>query len=241
MEIIPAIDLRGGKCVRLFQGDYSRETVYGDDPAAVARRWQDQGATRLHIVDLDGARSGRQANADAVRAILDAVTVPLELGGGIRGLVAIEEWLAAGLDRVYLGTAAIENPALVQEACLLYPGRVGVGADARGGRIASRGWEETSGPLVADFVRAMVDAGAAFVSYTDISRDGTLEGLNLGGVEELANILPPALEFIVGGGVGSLDDVKAASRLSRLDGLIIGRALYDGRVDLREALAVAGS
>jgi phosphoribosylformimino-5-aminoimidazole carboxamide ribotide isomerase len=237
VEVIPAIDLRGGRCVRLYQGDYGRETVYGDDPAAMGRRWQDMGAGRLHIVDLDGARGGEPVNAPAVEAILEAVDVPVELGGGIRNLEAIEHWLAAGVDRVYLGTAAVDDPGLVQEACLLYPGRVGVGADARDGRIAVRGWEETRGPEVGEFVRSMVSAGAAFVSYTDISRDGTLLGPDLGGLQRLAALVPDSVELILAGGVGSMEHVRAAARLQRLDALIIGRALYDGSVDLREALA----
>jgi phosphoribosylformimino-5-aminoimidazole carboxamide ribotide isomerase len=239
VEVIPAIDLRGGRCVRLYQGDYARETVYGEDPAAMGRRWQDIGAGRLHIVDLDGARSGAQANAAAVEAILDAVDVPVELGGGIRSLEAVERWLSAGVDRVYLGTAAVENPDLVQEACLLYPGRVGVGADARDGRVAVRGWEDGRGPEVGEFVRSMVGAGAAFVSYTDISRDGTLLGPDLAGLQRLAALIPDSVELILAGGVGSIEHVRAAARLQRLDSLIIGRALYDGSVDLREALAAA--
>lgn len=237
VEIIPAIDLRGGRCVRLYQGDYGRETVYGDDSTAMARHWQNLGASRLHVVDLDGARRGDQLNAAAVRAIVEAVDIPVELGGGVRSLANIESWLASGVDRVYLGTAAVEDPEMVREACLLYPGRVGVGADAREGRVAMRGWEADAGPPVDDFVRRMVGAGAAFVSYTDITKDGTLEGPDLEGIAELAAIVPRSVELILAGGVGSLEDVMAAAALPRLDALIVGRALYDGRVDLREALA----
>ncbi len=237
MEIIPAIDLRGGRCVRLYQGDYARETVYGDDPAAMARHWCELGAGRLHVVDLDGARSGNQLNADAVRAIVDSVPVPVELGGGVRSLEVIERWLTDGVDRVYLGTAAVEDAELVREACLLYPGRVGVGADARGGRVALRGWEDGSGPPLREFVRSMIDLGASFVSYTDISRDGTLEGPDLEGLRQLADIVPRGVELILAGGVGSLAHVLAAASVARLDGIVIGRALYDGRLHLAEALA----
>ncbi|HXH21981.1 MAG TPA: 1-(5-phosphoribosyl)-5-[(5-phosphoribosylamino)methylideneamino]imidazole-4-carboxamide isomerase [Dehalococcoidia bacterium] len=237
MEVIPAIDLRGGRCVRLYQGDFGRETAYGDDPAAMARRWQDAGARRLHVVDLDGARSGEQANAAAVEAILSAVDIPVELGGGIRSLEAIEAWLSTGVDRVYLGTAAVEDPELLREACLLYPGRVGVGADARDGRIAVRGWEDGSGPPVDDFVRAVVEAGAAFVSYTDISRDGTLLGPDFEGVRRLAGLVPPGVELILAGGIGSIEHIQEAAGIPRLDGVIVGRALYDGSLDLRQALA----
>ncbi len=241
MEIIPAIDLRAGRCVRLYQGDYARETVYGDDPVAMALHWQEQGATRLHVVDLDGARGGDQPNADAVHAIVGAVSIPVELGGGVRSFDTIERWLSAGVDRVYLGTAAVEDPELVRQACLLYPGRVGVAADARNGRVAVRGWEEDSGPRVEHFITDMVGAGATFVSYTDISRDGTLEGPDIEGARRLAAMLPGSVELILAGGVGSIDDIAAAAGVGGLDGVIVGRALYDGRVDLRQALeAVSG-
>jgi phosphoribosylformimino-5-aminoimidazole carboxamide ribotide isomerase len=236
MEIIPAIDLRGGRCVRLYQGDYSRETVYGDDPAAMARRWSEAGASRLHVVDLDGARSGSQLNAEAVAAIVAAIAVPVELGGGIRDLETVEAWLAAGVDRVYFGTAAVENPGLVREACLLYPGRVGVAADARGGRIAVRGWEHEQGPAVAAFVADMVGAGAAFVSYTDISQDGTLAGPDFAGLRQLAGVVPDGVELILAGGVGTLEHLLVAAREPRLDGIIVGRAIYDGAVDLASAI-----
>jgi phosphoribosylformimino-5-aminoimidazole carboxamide ribotide isomerase len=236
VQIIPAIDLRGGRCVRLYQGDYGRETVYSEDPAAMARHWQALGATRLHVVDLDGARSGDQLNAAAVTAIVEAVSIPVELGGGIRDLETIERWLLSGVDRVYLGTAAVEDAELVREACLLYPGRVGVGADARDGRIAVRGWKAATGRPVEDFVRSMVGCGAAFVSYTDISKDGTLEGPDIDGLRRLAAAVPAGVELILAGGVGALDHILAAAREPRLDAIIVGRALYDGRVDLREAL-----
>ena len=241
MQVIPAIDLRGGRCVRLLQGDYARETVYGDDPVAMASKWRDLGAQRLHVVDLDGARSGDQLNAAAVRAIVEAVDLPVELGGGIRDLATIERWLEAGVDRVYLGTAAVEEPDLLREACLLYPGRVGVSADARDGRIATRGWRAAEGPGVLEFAADSAAAGAAFISYTDIGRDGTLAGPDLEGFRRLAAIVPASVELVLAGGVGSLEHVLAAAREPRLDGLIIGKALYDGRIDLGEALAAARS
>jgi phosphoribosylformimino-5-aminoimidazole carboxamide ribotide isomerase len=210
--------------------------VYGDDPALMARRWLDEGATRLHVVDLDGARSGRQENAGAVGSILERVPIPIELGGGVRDLTRIETWLAAGVDRVYLGTAAVEDPRLVQEACLLYPGRVGVAADARDGHIAVRGWQQGKGPALGEFLKEMVGAGAAFISYTDISRDGTLQGLDLSWLDALTQLIPSSVELILAGGVGSLEDILTAARHPRVDGVIVGRALYDGRVDLREAM-----
>ena len=236
LELIPAIDLRGGRCVRLYQGDYAKETVFGDNPAAMAQHWCDLGATRLHVVDLDGARTGDQLNADAVRAILEAVDVPLELGGGIRDLMTIERWLSAGVERVYLGTVAVEKPSVVVEACREFPGRVAAGADAKDGRIAVRGWEAATGEPVADFIRRVKAAGVVAVSYTDISRDGTLEGPDLEGVRSILAEIPIGLEFIVAGGIGSLADVLAVAAIEGVDGLVVGRALYDGRLDLAEAV-----
>jgi phosphoribosylformimino-5-aminoimidazole carboxamide ribotide isomerase len=239
IELIPAIDLRGGRCVRLYQGDYARETAYGDDPAAMARRWQSEGATRLHVVDLDGARSGEQVNADAVRAIVRAVDLPVQLGGGVRDLEMIERWLEAGVDRIFLGTAAVTSPDLVAQACALHPGRVAVGADARDGRIAVRGWEADSGEAVVDFARRIVKAGVCAISYTDISRDGTLDGPDLTGTRALIEALGPIeAQIILAGGVGTLEHVRLAAQVDGLDAVIIGRALYEGTVDLREALAL---
>jgi phosphoribosylformimino-5-aminoimidazole carboxamide ribotide isomerase len=242
-EVIPAIDLRGGRCVRLFQGDYDRETVYGDDPVAVALRWESLGATRLHVVDLDGARSGEQANAGAVRALVKAVSIPVQLGGGVRDLQTIEGWLDAGVDRVFLGTVAVTDPVLAADACRRFPGRVAAGADARGGRIAVRGWEEESGESVLDFVRRLLADGACAVSYTNIALDGTLVGPDIEGVRRLIEALGPVdVQIILAGGVGSIDDVVRASRVPGLGGVIVGRALYEGKVDLADALAaVAGA
>lgn len=239
-EVIPAIDLRGGQCVRLFQGDYARETVYGADPAAMALHWQSLGATRLHVVDLDGARSGEQTNASAVRTIVEVADVPVELGGGIRDLAAIERWLEAGVDRVYLGTAAVTEPSLVEEACVRFPGRIAAGADARDGRIAVRGWEEESDESVEDFVLRVLEAGVSAVAYTNIAADGTLVGPDVEGVSKLIGRLGTRrARVILAGGVGSLEDVRRAAAVPGLDGLIVGRALYEGAVDLEQAIRVA--
>jgi phosphoribosylformimino-5-aminoimidazole carboxamide ribotide isomerase len=236
-EVIPAIDLRGGRCVRLYRGEYDRETVYGDDPVAMALHWQDLGATRIHVVDLDGARTGEQANAEAVRTIVRALRVPVQLGGGVRDLATVERWLDAGVDCVFLGTAAVEQPRLVQDACQRFPGRVGAGADVKDGHIATRGWESSSGETAEEFIRRVLDAGVACVSYTDVARDGTLEGPDLEGVRQLLGRFPErSARFLLAGGVGSLEDVLSLSRVPGLDGVIVGRALYDNRLDLGEAL-----
>ncbi len=206
----------------------------------MALHWQAQGARRLHVVDLDGARSGEQANAAAVSAIVAAVDVPVQLGGGVRDLETIERWLAAGVDRVFLGTAAVADPDLVERACGLYPGRVAVAADAREGRIAVRGWEDDSGEPVLGFARRMAAAGAAAISYTDIGRDGTLEGPDLDGVRSLIadlDIRDAAAEVILAGGIASLAHVLAAAAVTGLGAVIAGRALYEGRLDLAAALA----
>jgi phosphoribosylformimino-5-aminoimidazole carboxamide ribotide isomerase len=238
LELIPAIDLRGGRCVRLYQGDYGRETVYADDPVAMALHWQSLGAPRLHVVDLDGARDGRQANAGAVAAIAAAVAIPVQLGGGVRDFETIERWIEAGIDRVFLGTAAVTNPQLVETAARRYPGRIAAGADARDGRIAVRGWEVDSGESLVNFARRVLDEGVCAVSYTDVSRDGTLEGPNL---VELATVISARgsqdAQIILAGGIGALEHIRAAHAAPGLDAVIIGRALYEGRVDLVEALA----
>lgn len=236
-EVIPAIDLRGGNCVRLYQGDYDKETVYGADPAAMAKHWQSLGAKRLHVVDLDGARSGVAVNAEAVRSIIAAVDIPVELGGGVRDIEAIQRWLDAGLDRVYLGTAAVTNPELVKEACERFPGHVAVGADARDGRIATRGWESDSGEDVISFTHRVVADGARTLTYTNVSKDGTFEGPDTAGATRLLEALNrDDVHVILAGGVGSLEHVLASAAVPRLGAVIIGRALYEGRVDLAEAI-----
>jgi phosphoribosylformimino-5-aminoimidazole carboxamide ribotide isomerase len=237
-EVIPAIDLRGGKCVRLFQGDYGRETVYGEDPSAMALHWQQLGAPRLHVVDLDGARSGKQENAAAVRAIVDAVSIPVQLGGGVRDLETIGRWLDAGVDRVFLGTVAVTDPELARTACRRFSGHVAAGADARDGMIAVRGWEESSGETVAGFARRLLDDGACALSYTNIALDGTLLGPDIEGMKRLLQeIGATQAQIILSGGVSSVEDIVGASRVARLGGVIVGRALYEGTVDLAAALA----
>ena len=241
-EVIPAIDLRGGKCVRLFQGDYGRETVYGDDPAAMALHWQQLGAQRLHVVDLDGARSGRQANATAVRAIVNAVTIPVQLGGGVRDLDVVSHWLKHDVDRVFLGTVAVTNHDLVRVACRRFAGHIGAAADARDGNIAVRGWEESSGETLVDFSRRLLSAGASALSYTNIALDGTLLGPDIEGMTGLLEeIGETEAQVILSGGVASLEDIVAASKVPGLGGVIVGRALYEETVDLAAALAAIDS
>ena len=236
-ELIPAIDLLGGHCVRLTQGRYDAATVYDADPAAVATRFAEHALRRLHVVDLDGAKLGRPGNAEAVRAILAVVKdVPLELGGGIRTLAAIEAWLALGVDRVVLGTAALHDPELVRAAARRFPGRIAVGIDARDGRVAVSGWLETSETDALTLAHRFEDAGVAALIHTDIARDGTGAGPNLDAAEAIARAV--RVPVIASGGVGSLDDVRAACGRG-LAGLIVGRALYDGSVELGRALEVA--
>jgi len=239
--LFPAIDLKDGKCVRLKLGDMNAATVFNDDPAAQARSFESQGFTYLHIVDLNGAFAGKPVNAPAVEAILKAITMPAQLGGGIRDLATIESWLARGIRRVILGTVAVRDPALVREACKAFPGRIAVGIDAKGGKVAVEGWAETSELTAIDLARRFEDAGVAAIVYTDIERDGVLKGLNLAATAELARAT--SIPVIASGGLASLNDVKAllAPEYERLEGAITGRALYDGRLDAREALALLGA
>jgi phosphoribosylformimino-5-aminoimidazole carboxamide ribotide isomerase len=239
LTLYPAIDLKDGACVRLRRGAMAEATVYSDDPAAQARAWQREGCAWLHVVDLNGAFAGRAVNGEAVAAILAAATVPVQLGGGIRDLAGIERWLAAGVARVILGSAAAKNPALVLEACRLYPGRIAVGIDARHGMVATEGWAETSALAAGELARRFEDAGVSAIIYTDIGRDGMLGGLNLDETLALAGGI--STPVIASGGVGTLDDLAALRRAaagSRIEGVIVGRALYDGRVGLAEALAL---
>jgi phosphoribosylformimino-5-aminoimidazole carboxamide ribotide isomerase len=239
-ELVPAIDLLGGRCVRLARGDYAAATVYDDDPAAVARRFVACGAPRIHLVDLDAARTGRRAHADAIRAVVTAAApVPVQLGGGIRDLAGVEAALGLGAGRVVIGTAALRDPAFVRDAAARHPGRIAVGIDARDGRVAVEGWLETSDALVVDVARRFEDAGVAALVHTDIARDGMLTGPNLEATVELAEAV--SIPVLASGGVGSIDDVRRAAALAGrgLAGLIVGRALYAGALDLREALEVA--
>ncbi len=238
MILFPAIDLKDGKCVRLKLGEMSEATVFNDDPAAQALIFEAQGFEYLHIVDLNGAFEGRPVNARAVEAILAAIRMPAQLGGGIRDMETIETWLAKGIRRVILGTIAVRNPDLVREACRKFPGRVAVGIDAKGGKVAVEGWAETSELTAIDLARRFEDAGVAAIIYTDIDRDGVLMGLNLGSTAELARAVQ--IPVIASGGLASMDDIRALVRpeYAMLEGAISGRALYDGRIDPAEALAV---
>ncbi len=243
MEVIPAIRLLGGRCVRLAQGDYARATVYDDDPAAVARRFQAVGAPRLHVVDLDGAREGRPVNRQAVAAVLAAVSLPVQVGGGVRTLEDIAAYLAMGADRCVLGTAAVEDEALLREALRRFPGRIAVAVDARGERVATHGWLREAELSPAALVERLLALGVRVFVYTDVLRDGTLARPNLEGVRRLAGGLkaraPDAL-LLCAGGVSSLADLLALAEAGA-DGAIVGRALYTGDLDLAQALAALTS
>ena len=236
MILFPAIDLKDGLCVRLEQGDRARATIFHRDPAAQARAFELQGFEYLHVVDLDGAVAGRPVNAGAVDRILEAVGIPVQLGGGIRDLATIEAWLGKGVTRVIVGTAAVRDPGLVREAARRFPDRVAVGLDARDGKIAVEGWAETSQLSALDIARRFEDAGVAAIIFTDIARDGLLQGLNLDGTIVLAEAIN--IPVVASGGLASLDDVRALTepRARKLAGAIVGRALYDGRLDPAAAL-----
>jgi phosphoribosylformimino-5-aminoimidazole carboxamide ribotide isomerase len=238
MILFPAIDLKDGLCVRLEQGDMARATVFSRDPAAQAHAFEAQGFAYLHIVDLDGAFAGHPMNAGAVDRILEAVSIPVQLGGGIRDIATVEAWLDKGVTRVIIGTAAVRDPPFVRDVARRFPGRVAVGLDAREGRAAVEGWAATSELTALELARRFEDAGVAAIVYTDVSRDGMLTGLNLDATIALAEAV--SIPVIASGGLASLDDVKAllAPRARRLAGAIAGRALYDGRLDAAAALAL---
>ena len=236
MQIWPAIDLRGGKCVRLRQGDYGRETVYGEDPVAMAKKWVAQGAHCLHLVDLDGARDGSNANLAAVKAIVKAAGVPCELGGGIRDDGTIEMMLSLGLSRLVIGTKALKDPDWFRTACRTFPGKLALGIDAKNGRVATDGWLETSKTTAIDLAGLFADEPLAAIIYTDISRDGMLEGPNFPAMAEMKAAVE--IPVIASGGVTTVKDVRDLSRIG-LAGCIIGRALYEGTLTLPEALAAA--
>jgi phosphoribosylformimino-5-aminoimidazole carboxamide ribotide isomerase len=239
MILYPAIDLKGGQCVRLRQGDMDRATVFNDDPAAQAAEFAASGARWMHVVDLDGAFAGAPVNGDAVAAIVGAVGIPVQVGGGIRRLETIEAWLERGVARVILGTVAVKDPDLVRTACARWPGRVALGIDARGGRVAVEGWAEVSELAARDLALRFEDAGAAAIIYTDIDRDGVMQGPNVEATAALADSV--STPVIASGGVSSLDDLRALSAAPGIAGAIIGRALYDGRIDLAAALAMVGA
>ncbi len=238
MIVFPAIDLKDGQCVRLRQGEMDQATVFNTDPAAQAKAFETQGFEWLHVIDLNGAFEGKPVNGPAVEAIFEAVHLPIQLGGGIRDLDTIAMWLDKGIDRVILGTVAVRDPALVREAARDFPGCIAVGIDARDGKVAIEGWAETSEMTELDLGRRFEDAGVAAIIHTDIARDGLLEGLNLDATIELADAL--SVPVTASGGLASIDDIKRLlePRYEKLDGAIAGRALYDGRLDPKEALAL---
>ncbi|WP_221249876.1 1-(5-phosphoribosyl)-5-[(5-phosphoribosylamino)methylideneamino]imidazole-4-carboxamide isomerase [Desulfuromonas versatilis] len=238
MIILPAIDLKNGRCVRLEQGLMEKDTVYHDDPAAQARIWQEQGGELLHIVDLDGAFAGVPKNREAIKAIVEAIDIPSELGGGIRDLATIEAYLELGVDRVILGTVAKENPGLVEEACRKFPGRIVVGIDAKDGLVAVRGWADVTEKRASEMAREMEGFGVEAIIYTDIARDGMMQGPNIEATRQLAESIN--IPVIASGGVSSLRDIEnlLAIESSGVVGVITGKAIYTGALDLREAVAL---
>ena len=238
MRIYPAIDIRGGKAVRLYKGDFAQETVFGE-PAEMAKKWEAAGGEFLHLVDLDGARAGKSMNLDVVKEIIAAVNIPVELGGGIRTMENIDEVLAAGVQRVILGSVAAKNPALVKEACAKYGDRVVVGIDAKDGIVAVDGWEGSGDVEVTVLAKEMAKAGVKTIIYTDISRDGTLEGVNVEATAQLAR--ESGIKIVASGGVKSIDDVKALLPYEKegIEGVIVGKSIYMGTLDLTEAVKVA--
>lgn len=242
MEIIPAIDIRGGHCVRLEQGDYGRETVFDDDPVAVAGRWQDAGATRIHVVDLDGAREGGPRNEDVIHRILAATSTRVQVGGGVRDIAVIQRYIDAGADRVNLGTAAVKDQMTLVNAVSIFRDRIFVGVDARDGIVATEGWTESSGVRALDLIKELSEFGVQRMFYTDIARDGVLAGPNFAAINEVvehAAGLPSPMAVIASGGVSTVEHIKRLAFIG-VEGVIIGKALYTGALDIREAIAAAG-
>ncbi len=235
MILYPAIDLKDGNCVRLLHGEMDKATVFGTDPAAQAAKFEAAGCAWVHLVDLNGAFAGEPVNGAAVEAILARITVPAQLGGGIRDMATIERWLSKGLARVILGTVAVENPGLVREAAKTFPGQVAVGIDARNGKVATKGWATETDVLVTDLAQSFEDAGVAAIIYTDILRDGAMTGPNIEATEALARAV--SIPVIASGGVSSLPDLIALRDTGVIAGAISGRAIYDGALDLQAALA----
>jgi phosphoribosylformimino-5-aminoimidazole carboxamide ribotide isomerase len=236
MYIIPAIDLKGGKCVRLLQGREDAVTVYSDNPPATAKLWQSHGARLLHIVDLDGAFTGGQKNLEAIRKIRESVGMEIEVGGGIRDLQKIDELIRIGINRIILGTVAIENPSLVREACSRYPGQIIIGIDARNGRVAVKGWVEITPTDAKDLAKDSAARGAAGIIYTDIATDGMMTGPNIKAIEEMVRTV--TVPVIASGGISSLQDIKRLLQIEGLWGAITGKAIYEGSLDLREAIEI---
>lgn len=239
MEVIPAIDLLQGRCVRLYQGDYHKSEVFNENPVEVAREWESQGATRLHLVDLDGAKEGKSVNLDVISAIVNAVSIPVQVGGGLRDRLSIERLFQIGVERAIVGTVAVEKPELVKELCEAFPYKIAVGIDARNGKVATRGWLETS-EVEATKLAQEISPLAAAIIYTDIYRDGTLVGPNKEALRELANAVD--IPIIASGGVSSLTDLLSLLSLESLgvNGVIVGKAIYTGKVNLREAIQAIG-
>lgn len=239
MEVIPAIDLLAGRCVRLYQGDYAQSQVFNDNPLEVALQWQSQGATRLHLVDLDGAKEGTTVNLDVIASIVKHLTIPVQVGGGLRDRSSVERLFDLGVERAIVGTVAVENPELVQELCQAFPRKIAVGIDARDGKVATKGWLETSTVEATDLVQQISDQAAAII-YTDISRDGTLVGPNIPALKELVQV--SKIPVIASGGISCLTDLLSLLSLESLGvtGVIVGKALYTGKVDLKEAISAIG-
>jgi phosphoribosylformimino-5-aminoimidazole carboxamide ribotide isomerase len=242
MLIIPAIDLKDGHCVRLYQGDMAQHTVYSNDPGAMASHWQQQGAERLHVVDLNGAFAGQPVNDAAIAAIVAALTIPVQLGGGIRTLATMEHYFSLGIQRLILGTIACRDPQLVQEACRLFPERILVGIDARDGWVAVQGWAEVTNIRAVELAQRFAEAGVAEIIFTDIARDGALQGPNVAATRALAEVI--SMPVILSGGISSLADVRQVLAQAgpygnggRISGIITGKALYDGRLDFAAAVA----
>jgi phosphoribosylformimino-5-aminoimidazole carboxamide ribotide isomerase len=235
MEIIPAIDIRDGRCVRLYQGDYARETVFSDDPVAIARRWQDEGARRLHLVDLDGARAGRPLNEAVIIAIARAVSIPCQVGGGVRHVETVDRYLDAGLARVILGSVAVEQPPILEAALARRAEAIIAGVDARNGRVALHGWRERSPERAVDFMQRLAALGVRRFVYTDITRDGTLRGPNFAATLRATKAVP--VPVIASGGVATVEHIRRLCGIG-VEGVILGRALYDGSLSLPDALAV---
>jgi phosphoribosylformimino-5-aminoimidazole carboxamide ribotide isomerase len=239
MLIIPAIDLKEGQCVRLSQGQMDRATVYSQNPAEVARRWESTGAQRIHIVDLDGAVSGKPKNKNVIRSIRSAISIPVQLGGGIRDIKTIDEYLAAGIDDIILGTAAIKNPELLEKSCKMFPGKIIIGIDARNDRVSVQGWTEETEISAIDFAQQLDSSAVSAIIFTDIKRDGMLVGPNIESTTQLAKAV--AIPVIASGGVSCIEDIKRLLEIESfgVKGIIIGRALYTGDIDLRECIELA--